>query len=91
MAAIGHRNRVLLGSVGLLAGLAVLAGGLFAVYRFGGITESGLEPWGWVAVALVGLVFVHLQVLGAAAMVSQVLSEVTAKPRGPSVNRENEQ
>jgi hypothetical protein len=85
-----RRSRALLGSVGLIAGLLVLAAGLYLVYRFGGLGKDGLTGWGWAAVALVGLVFVHLQVLGAAAMVSLVLDEVTARAPGPSVIQEKE-
>ncbi len=85
-----RRTRTLLGSVGLLVGLAVLAAGLYAVSRFGGLDANGLKPWAWMAVLLVGTVFVHLQVLGAAAMVSLVLDEVTAKADRSSVNQEKE-
>jgi hypothetical protein len=85
-----RRARTLMGSVGLLAGLVVLAVGLYLVYRFGGLTPDGLTGWGWAAVAGVGLVFVQLQVVGAAAMVSLVLEEVTARAPGPSVNQEKE-
>lgn len=85
-----RRSRTLLGSVGLLAGLAVLGAGLYLVYRFGGLSSDGLTGWGWATVAAVGLVFVHLQVLGAAAMVSLVLEEVTARGPGSSVRQEKE-
>ncbi len=90
MHGLSRRSRTLLGSVGLLAGLAVLALGLFAVIQFGGLGENGLRPWAWFAVAGVGTVFVHLQVLGAAAMVSLVLDEVTAGADRPSVIEEKE-
>jgi hypothetical protein len=86
---LSRRSRTLLGSVGLLAGLAVLGAGLYLVYRFGGLTPDGLTGWGWATVAAVGLAFVHLQVLGAAAMVSLVLEEVTARAPGSSVTQEN--
>jgi hypothetical protein len=90
MQGLSRRSRTLLGSVGLLAGLAVLALGLFAVFQLGGLDESGLKPWAWLAVAVVGTVFVHMQVLGAAAMVSLVLDEVTAGADRPSVIEEKE-
>jgi hypothetical protein len=88
---MGRTSRTLLGSVGLVGGLGVLAGGLYLVSRGGGLGTSGLEPWAWATVALLGLGFVHLQVLGAAAMVSLVLEEVTDRPDGPSVRKEQEQ
>ena len=85
-----RRARTLMGSVGLLAGLAILAVGLYLAYRFGGLTADGLTGWGWATVGAVGLGFVHLQVVGAAAMVSLVLEEVTAKAPGPSVKQEKQ-
>ncbi len=90
MQGLSRRSRTLLGSAGLLAGLAVLALGLFAVFQLGGLDENGLKPWAWLAVAVVGTVFVHMQVLGAAAMVSLVLDEVTAGADRPSVIEEKE-
>ncbi len=85
-----RRVRALLGSVGLLAGLAVLAIGLYAVFQLGGLDKDGLKPWAWLAVIVIGTAFVHMQVLGAAAMVSLVLDEVTAGADRPSVNEEKE-
>lgn len=90
MHASSRRTRTLLGSVGLLAGLAVLALGLYWVFQAGGLGEDGLKPWAWLVVALVGAAFVHLQVIGAAAMVSLVVEEVTAQARRPSVNTEKD-
>ena len=86
-----RRTRTLLGSVGLLLGLALLGAGLWGVSAFGGLGPNGLEPWAWAAVTVIGAVFVHLQVLGAAAMVSLVLDEVTVKGRNSSAIPEKEQ
>ncbi|HXH60367.1 MAG TPA: hypothetical protein VNI20_03320 [Fimbriimonadaceae bacterium] len=80
--------RVLLGSVGLLVGLGVLVVGLSFVVSLGALTGGSLTTEGWVSVAIIGLVFVHIQVLGAAAMTSLVLEEVTAPTRGTSVSQE---
>jgi hypothetical protein len=90
MHGMSRRTRALLGSVGLLAGLGVLGAGLYLVYQSGGVTPDGLTGWGFGAVAAIGLVFVHLQVLGAAAMVSLVLDEVTARGQSPSVYQEKD-
>lgn len=86
-----RRNRALLGSAGLLAGLGVLTAGLWGVYSLGWAGPDGLKPFGWVGVAAIGLAFIHLQVLGAAAMVTLVMEEVTAPSREPSVKHKKEQ
>lgn len=91
MHGMGRRARALLGSVGLLFGLALLAAGLYFVWALGGLGPDGLRPWAWVTVGLVGLAFVHLQLLGTAAMVTLVLDEVTARRREASLNQEQEQ
>ena len=83
-------SRVLLGSVGLLLGLAFLAVGLWLVSIGGGLTDNGLVPWAWLAVAVIGLGFIHLQVLGAAAMLSLVLEEETTRVQRSSVSMEKE-
>jgi hypothetical protein len=90
MHGLSRTVRTLLGSVGLLTGLAVLAFGLYLVSRFDGLGPDGLRPWAWATVGALGLLFVHLQVLGAAAMVSLALEEVTARSARPSVNQEKE-
>lgn len=90
MHGLSRTARAMLGSVGLLGGLAVLAVGLYGVSQLGGLDTNGLRPWAWIAVALLGLVFVHLQVLGAAAMVTLVLDEVTARADRPSFNQDKE-
>ena len=83
-----RRARTMLGSAGLIAGLALLAGGLYGVYALGGIQGGELTPWGWIAVAVVGTVFIHMQVLGAAAMITLVLDEETARRNKTSISKE---
>lgn len=90
MHSTSRNRRVLLGSVGLLAGLVVLAIGLWSIAALGGLTAKGLVPWAWLAVTVVGVVFVHLQVQGAAAMLSLVVAEETARIRHTSVSLEKE-
>lgn len=84
-------RRVFLGSAGLLLGLVLLGFGLWAVASAGGLNDSGLVPWAWSVVALLGLGFIHLQVMGAAAMVSLVIDEETARKRHSSASPENEE
>ena len=81
----------MLGSIGLLAGLAVLAAGLYGIYSLGGVKDGLLTIGGWIGVALVGTIFVHMQVIGAAAMITLVLDEETARRDQTSVPSETEQ
>jgi hypothetical protein len=80
--------RTLIGSVGLLGGLAILAFGLYAVYSLGGVQDGVLTMLGLLAVGLIGLVFVHVQVLGAAAMITLVLDEETSRSSKASISSE---
>lgn len=73
-----RKARTLLGSVGLLFGLAVLITGVYAVATGEGMADGRLKPWAWIAVAVLGLLFVGLQVLGAGAMLSLVTQWETA-------------
>lgn len=86
-----RRWRSMLGSVGLLAGLAVLAAGVYGVFRLGGVVDGTLRPWAWAVVAVVGTVFIHMQVLGAAAMVTLMIDGETARREDTSIGQEKEQ
>ena len=81
----------MLGSVGLLAGLALLAAGVYGVFRLGGLVDGSLRPWAWLVIAVVGTGFIHMQVLGAAAMVTLVLDGETARRKDTSIFQEKEQ
>ncbi len=70
--ALSRTKRVLLGSLGFIVGALLLLGGLWLVSLWGGLTRDGLTLGGWLAVALLGLVFVHIQVMAAASMISLV-------------------
>ncbi len=63
-------TRVFLGSAGLLLGMFILVAGLFLVAENGGIQDGGLVPWAWLAVTVLGMAFVTIQALGAAAMLT---------------------
>ena len=67
-----RRHRVLLGSAGFIVSMIVLLGGLAAISALGGTTKEGLKAWAWVAVVVVGSIFIHLQVLGAGAMITLI-------------------
>ncbi len=72
ISALSRSKRVLLGSLGFIVGAILLLGGLWLVSLWGGLTPDGLTLGGWFAVALLGLVFVHIQVMAAASMISLV-------------------
>ena len=80
--------RVFLGSVGLILGLAILFAALWMISSNGGFKDGQLTIWAWPLVAFAGLIFIHLQVIGAAALISLVMDEETARKSRPSNNPE---
>ena len=86
-ARLNQRSRTQLvrnGSLGFIFSAVILLSGLWAIASAGGLTPNGLTVWGWVAVVLVGLVFVHFQVLAAASMITLVQQSETTTPVQPS-------
>lgn len=65
-----RKRKMLWGPLLLLAGVAVMAGCLVLVQSAGGITPKGMAPWAFAFLTVGGLAFLHLQVMGAAMMVS---------------------
>lgn len=73
------RNQLIFrGIAGFLASAMVLLSGLWAISALGGITLGGLTHLGWLGVLLIGLAFVHIQVVSAAAMI------VVIQKQGPT-------
>ncbi|MCW5943501.1 MAG: hypothetical protein KIS66_14810 [Fimbriimonadaceae bacterium] len=74
------------GGTGLLfLGAAVLLGGLASLAPLGLAREGKLEPGGWVLAGVVGLAFVHAQVVAVALMVALVQENAdAARGSGPS-------
>lgn len=64
------RNQLILRGIGgfLLSAVIMLAG-LWGISAGGGLSIKGLNEWSWPATALLGIVFVHIQVMSAAAMI----------------------
>lgn len=91
MQGLTPRKRVLYGAGGLILGLFVLAVGLLALDALGGTRDGALTPWAWPIVAVLGLVFIHLQVLGAAALLASVVGTETATASDTSNSQENDQ
>jgi len=66
-------------TVGFLASIAVLFAGIWAIDIAGGLHRGALTLWALPIVAIVGLVFVHLQSTSAALLLSLVLSSETTE------------
>ena len=81
-------KRVAFASVGLIGGMALMLGGIAAVSALGGIQSGTLTPWAWLLCMLIGLGFVHLQVLAASAMITLVLEEETERRSKTSIPKE---
>jgi len=77
-------KRMFFGIGGFILSAVVLLGGLFWVGANGGLTQTGLTLWSWFVVAGLGLIFVHLQVLAAASMITLVQENETMGPGRPS-------
>lgn len=80
-------QRGLTGAALFIVGVALLLIGLTAILRAGGFTSSGMTPLAWMSVALLGLAFVHAQMLGMAMLVSLVLPDVTIHRAPASTNK----
>ncbi|HRJ26102.1 MAG TPA: hypothetical protein PLO61_01165 [Fimbriimonadaceae bacterium] len=85
---MSRRARTLYGSIGLIGGVIVLMAGLALVATTGGLEKDGLTLWAWPLVALLGLGFVHMQVMGAAALITQVQEEETLRRRPTSEHQQ---
>jgi hypothetical protein len=88
MASASRRQRALLGSVGLLVGLFVLVGGAALIASANGLQNGVLAPWAWIAMTILGAIFIAFQVLGAAALFSLALDRETPSQGGASKPQE---
>lgn len=77
MASMPRSRKVFLGSGGLLLGLILLMGGMILLASFGGADVGGIKLWAWPVILLLGLAFVHTQVIGAAALMTLAASART--------------
>jgi hypothetical protein len=71
-------RRVVLGSLGIIGSAILLLAGMLGLQALGGLREGGLTLWAWPLVFLLGLGFVHMQVMGAAAIITLVQDEETS-------------
>jgi hypothetical protein len=60
----------------LLLSAGLLVGGLFAVQAGAGLRQF----WGWPAILILGLIFVHSQVLAVTLVLSIMVADDTSKP-----------
>lgn len=72
----------------LFGGAALLLAGMVAIDKAGGFGETAMAPWAWLAVTLLGGVFVHLQTLAGATGVVLVQESVTEEARSASIKRQ---
>jgi hypothetical protein len=79
--------KVAFGSVGFFVSATVMLGSLVLISRNGGLQNGQLLPWAWLLMGVAGLVFVHLQVMAAASMISLVLEPETKAPGRASKNQ----
>lgn len=85
---LSRPRMVLLSSACFVGSIVGLLAGLYLLSSWGGIEQGILVWWAWVAVAAIGIGFVHLQVLGAAALVTMVQQDETDKARIASERQE---
>ncbi len=79
---------VLLSSACFVGSILGLLLGLYFLSLWGGIEQGMLVWWAWIAVAVIGIGFVHLQVVGAATLVMMVQQDETDKARIASERQE---
>jgi hypothetical protein len=84
------RVRRILAPVPLLASAGILVIALNGIEGLGGLSEHGLSPGAWVAVGLIGAVFVSLQVLAAALAFADVGPGETGSLGGASMGQAEE-
>lgn len=75
---------VFFGSAGFILSGALLFGALVGIAQAGWWSRNGFTALGWIAMTLAGGVFVALQVLAAASMLTIVLSPENERSRQPS-------
>lgn len=64
------RNQLIFRSIGgFLLSAVIMLTGLWGISACGGLSAKGLNAWGWPVAGVLGLFFVHIQVLSAAAMI----------------------
>lgn len=85
---MSRTSRAMLGSIGLLGGLAILIGGVALVATAGGIQNGVLQPWAWIAVMILGGLFITIQILGIGALLSLALDGETAAAAQASISEE---
>lgn len=82
-------RRIAMGSLGIIASGAALLAALAGVAASEGIVDGMLRPWAWLAVSIVGLAFVHGQVLCAAALFSLAVGTEPGTHAQASTSTEN--
>lgn len=89
MEAMPYSRRVLLGSAGMIGSMIGLFAGLGMIGALGGVHNRVMTWWAWPIVTVLGLGFVHMQILGAGAMVT-IVQQDRRTPRGHDSSDSNE-
>jgi hypothetical protein len=87
---LSRKFRVACGVLLLFGGATLMLASLLGVQALGGATKEGLTWWAYGAIALLGLVFVHMQALAATFLASLVHENVTGHLQGPSTKVETD-
>ena len=77
MSRMSRSSRKAWGPVLMFGSAAVMLFGLFLIYNAGGMRPTGMLPWAWAAITILGLIMVHGQTMAMAMIVSLVMDEVT--------------
>ena len=87
LAQMSRRARVSLGPLLMLAGAVVLLGGVFLLGAFHGLQNGQLALWAWLAITILGLIFVQAQSLAALMIASVAIGDEPAGSAGASDGR----
>ena len=80
---LNRGKRALFGAAMLVGGVVLLFGGFLFIQSIGGFAKDAMTWYGWILASLLGLIFVHLQTLGTAMLVSLGFESVT-QARAPT-------
>jgi len=87
---IERRTRVWVAILALVGGALAMLLGLILVQQAGGLAGDSLRWWAWLAIAIIGLGFVHAQTIAAAMMVTLVQETVTSSGEATSTKVEQD-
>lgn len=84
-----RRRRTVLGPVLMVLGAVLLLVGIGGIGALRGLGPTGLKPWAWLVLTVIGLGFVHAQSVASLLMISLATETEPAGTGGPSDGRIN--